>query len=463
MKIRTIIIGGGLAGLAAAVRLALEQVPVLLLEARASLGGRAGSYRDPQSGWVIDNCQHVSMGCCTELRWFCEATGNDQETSFRTERELYFIDGPGRISCFRAWPLPAPLHLAPAFAGLKYLSWSDKWQIARAMRSLISVPNPPGPHDQPDHFPDESCLAWLQRHHQSDRLIEQFWGILFVSALSESLDRIDIRHARKVVVAGFLKDRHGWEVQIPNQPLSELYGNNLSQWLISRGVEIRCSAPVSQFVMEESGERIQSVRLNSGDVVEGDNFLSAVTVDRLKSLLPTSLTVRDEWRFLDQIETAPITSVHLWFDRAVSKLPHAVFIGRTSQWMFRRPLDENRPPELENSPAGQTVGDYAQIVISASRVARAMEQPELIAAVCQDLRECFPEAGAAKLLHARVITETRAVFSPVPGIDRIRPSQQSAVPNLQLAGDWTRTGWPSTMESAVRSGRLAAENILERG
>ena len=461
---RTVIIGGGLAGLAAAARLASAGREVQLLESRTQLGGRAGSYRDPQSGWVIDNCQHVSMGCCTALWQFCQEVGIDPANSFQTESTLYFVDGPGRVSRFRAWPLPAPFHLGPAFAGLKFVSLLEKLRVAWAIgQLLLRVSDPLGPHDESGTTPDESCFDWLRRHGQSAALIENFWAILFVSALSESLDRIDIRHARKVVVDGFLRNRHGWEVQIPRHSLSVFYGESLQRWLTDHGVVIRCSASVARLIAAEPSpppavpRRIAGVRLTDGEVLVADDYLCAVPADRLRELLPEEWKSDPEWSALERIESSPITSVHLWFDRPVSALPHAVFVGRTSQWMFRRPVDRSQLPP---SSLSESVSEYCQIVISASRGARALPQSELIAAVTRDLCECFPEARAAQLMHSRVITETRAVFSVVPGIDRLRPRQKTSIPNLFLAGDWTRTGWPSTMESAVRSGNLAAEELL---
>lgn len=439
MSEHTIIAGGGLAGLAAAVALTARGLPVTLLEARQRLGGRAGSYVDPDSDEEFDNCQHVSLGCCTNLQHFCRTVGIDG--LFRTERSLTFIGPDGSHCRFFDLPLPAPFHLAEGFRRLAFLSRDERRRIAAALRDLAR-PLTAGSTLQ-------SFKNWLDEHDQSPRMQELFWHVVLVSALSESLDRIDFAHARKVFVETFLTNRAAWRVQIPTVPLNALYGDRVRRWLEARGARVRVSAAVRELV--ETAGRIEAVRLREGERVEGDRFILAVPHWRVLDVLPPCLKERPEFRRLDAIETAPITSVHLWFDRPLSDLPHAVFVGRLSQWFFNRTAIWNRPWN----------GTWCcQVVISASHAARQQPHDELVAAVIAELQSVWPGARSAQLVRARVITEARAVFSPTPGIDELRLPQQSPIPNLQLAGDWTQTGWPATMEGAVRSGYLAAENIL---
>lgn len=443
---RIVIIGGGLAGLAAAVGLAGRGHAVTLLESRPRLGGRASSFVDQATGTAIDNCQHVSMGCCTNFRHFCRTVGI--ERFFRREPELYFIGPEGRADVFSANRLPAPLHLLSAFRRLSYLSLRDKVRLASGLRALARVRNA--------HQCDEPFDRWLAGQQQTPAAIERFWQVVLVSALSESLDRISVGHARKVFVDAFLANRDGWQVEIPTVPLDELYGQHLTRWLEDRGVTIRLQAGVERLELQQ--DRIAAVVLRNGERLEAEQFILAVPRHRVPDLLPEGLRSHPQLAGVAQLESAPIASVHLWFERPVTELPHAVLVDRLSQWVFNRTMLMSGPPACEGG-SGNT-GHYYQVVISASRHLAGRSQEETIAEVVRELTAIWPATAEATLLHARQVTEHRAVFSVRPGVESLRPPQQSPIANLQLAGDWTCTGWPATMEGAVRSGYLAAENVL---
>jgi squalene-associated FAD-dependent desaturase len=445
MSSHVVIVGGGLAGLASAAALADRGVRVTLLESRPRLGGRASSFTDAATGETIDNCQHVAMGCCTNFREFCRLLKIDH--LFRDERELTFIGPDGRSYPWRIANLPAPLHLAKAFAGLGYFTWDEKLAAARGLRALARLK---------DVRDGESFADWLARRKQPRRVVDWFWDVVLVSALSESLDRIDAHYARKVFVDGFLANREGAVVTIPTVPLDEIYGGPILNWLTRRCVTVRMQTGAQSLEMAEG--RIAGVVLRSGERVAADDFVLAVPQDRVTALLPEP--VRGDAYFANaaRFETAPISSVHLWFDRPITTLPHAVFVGRTSQWVFRRTAiagESGAEPQPER-------GYYYQVVVSASRRFLEMETAAAIELVRGELAGIWPVTNEATLLHSRIVTEHKAVFSPLPGIDRIRPVQQSPIANLQLAGDWTSTGWPATMEGAVRSGFVAAENVLGR-
>lgn len=437
---RIVIIGGGLAGLASAVALTERGHPCVVLESRSRLGGRASSFLDPASGTYIDNCQHVSLGCCTNFRHFCQTTGLTE--FFRTEKTLYFVGPDGRIDPFAASALPAPLHLAGAFARLRYLSWRDKLALGIGLRALARGVKP-----EERHLP---FSEWLVRHGQTPAAIARFWHVVLVSALSETLDRIDVEHARKVFVDTFLAHRDGWLVDIPTVPLEDLYGGRLTEWLTARGSEIQLQATVEE--LEMYGDQMASARLGNGEQVVGDQFILALPFFRVHSVLPAVLANRPEMAAVERLEAAPISSVHLWFDRPITELPHAVFVDRLCQWMFNRTVLSNTAPSEQ--------GYYYQIVISASRELAGQGRETILAQVLAELSAVWPVVGTARLLRSRQVTEHRAVFSPVPGVDELRPLQQSSVSNLQFAGDWTQTDWPATMEGAVRSGYLAAANLL---
>ena len=451
---RVVIVGGGLAGLAAASALASRGLKVTVLESRPRLGGRASSIVDRETGETIDNCQHVAMGCCTSFRHFCEETGCSD--LFETQKELYFVGPPGqaKVVRFAASSLPAPLHLGASFLRMPWFSLDEKRQIAFGLRALAK--------DQSKT--DRSFQEWLDGQRQSDSVQRRFWHLVLVSALSESLDRISFHRARKVFVDGFLASREGWEVSIPTVPLDDVYETRIAAALRNYRAEVRVKSGVRRLIMGDG--RLMGVELRDGSQVSGDEFVLAVPQYLVKSMLPDELAELGDVADLDKLETAPIASVHLWYDQSLTELPHATFVDRLSQWMFNRTV-------LTDSPNAAKSGDQSglkedgegcrlQVVISAAHDLSSMSEQEVIAKVDSELREVWPENREARLLKGRMITEHRAVFSPLPGVDEIRPVQQSPISNLQFAGDWTRTGWPATMEGAVRSGYPAAENVLRR-
>ena len=448
-----LVVGGGLAGLACAAALGARGWTVTLLESRNRLGGRASSFRDAQTGEWLDNCQHVSLGCCTNFTRFCQMVGIAD--LFHREDELIFIGPEGTRHVFAASSFPAPLHLAPAFARLSYLSWGDRWHLSRGLRALAGTPS-----ERLEGLPFD---RWLADQHQPPRVIELFWHVVLVSALSETVDRLDAAHARKVFVDAFLTHRAGWEVWLPTVPLERLYGGELLGWLAGHGVAVRLNAGVRTLARGQEGVQ---VTLRDGTTCRASRVVLAVPSHLVPDLAPE---LAPRWSAVEgpgQIETAPISSVHLWYDREITPDRHVTFVGQTSQWLFNRERIQGRPVGPEESAAGggeerSSSGWYGQVVISASHHAAARPAQETIDTVAGELARLLPGARSARLLRARMVTEHRAVIAVLPGADRHRPGVRTDVPGLYLAGDWVRTGWPSTMEGAVRSGWLAAEAVLE--
>ena len=438
------IVGGGLAGLATAAALCGRGLSITLFEARSRLGGRAGSFRDPTNGQLIDHCQHVGMTCCTNLIDFCHRT--DIAHLFRRDKVLHFVGPDGRrFDLMAAWWLPAPLHLAPALLRLGYLSWRERFGIARSLRQLARQRN--------DDSGDCATIGdWLQQHGQSPRAIERFWSVVLVSALGETVEHASLAAARKVFVDGFLAARRAYEVHIPIVPLRELYGDRLTRWLTDRDVRLCLAAAVAQIEGTASG--ITAVLLADGTRQPFDFVVVALPWHCVRGVFPDELAAAlPQVQTADRLEAAPITGVHLWFDRPIPPLPHAVLIDRLAQWVFNR-------GQQSDTASAVPAGHYYQVVISASRQLSARGREDVIREVCGDLSSAWPRAREAKLLHWRMVTERNAVFSPRTGGRDLRPDQETRIPNLMLAGDWTKTGWPSTMESAVRSGYLAAEAVL---
>jgi squalene-associated FAD-dependent desaturase len=438
---RVAIVGGGLAGLATAVALADRGLRLTLLESRPRLGGRASSFPDPTTGKLIDNCQHISMGCCTNLADFCRRVGIRDR--FRVDRAFVMIGPDGALSRFRPGPLPAPLHYAGSFLKARHLTTGDKLRIGGALALLRWAR--PGP---------EPLGAWLRRHGQNDRTIALFWDPVVESALNVPCARADLSHAKKLFLDGFLAHRDGFNLEIPTAPLGELYGTHMERWLPRHGVGLRLKAGVDRVTLEAEGS-VSGVSLRDGEHLPADIVVLAVPFGRVAGLLAEGAPGREPaLGGGPRMAPSPITGLHLWFDRPVCPYPHASLLGRTVQWVFDHSA-------ITGAAAGPDGGQHLQIVISASDRLARLRNEEVRDLALRDLEAVWPATAAATLRHWRVVTEHAATFSPEPGIERLRPSQRTAIDGLYLAGDWTATGWPSTMEGAVRSGYLAAEAILE--
>jgi len=338
------IAGGGLAGLAAGCALADAGFRVTLSEKRSFLGGRASSWEHPGTGEVVDNCQHVLLGCCTNLIEFYRRTGVDDK--IRWYDELVFLEPGGRASVIAPSFLPAPLHTAPAFLQAYCLAWRDKLAIGWAMTMLASV------------FPDgtqplltraqgktivrdtgESFLAWLKRRGQTPRAIDRFWKTILVSALNEDLDRISVPYAAQVIRESFLKSAAAGRMGVPTVPLTELY-NAAGDYIRARGGTLRFRTSLEYLAPGESRVTVRTMnRANERPGTTADVFdyiISALPFDVLDRILldtPESAPLREQ---LAHFETSPITGIHLWFDRQISDLDHAVLLDRTIQWMFHK-------------------------------------------------------------------------------------------------------------------------------
>ena len=287
----------------------------------------------------------------------------------------------------------------------------------------------------------EIARAWLRRQGRSESAIKHFWSVVLTSTLSETVDYASLAAAKKVFADGFCSSSRAYELIIPRVPLGEIFDCRVPAWLERQGVNIRRGSRVREISIQEKGD--VAVFLYDGIAQDFEAVIVAVPwfeAPYLFSASPANFPLKLE--ALKQIPSAAITAVHLWFDRPISPLPQGALVGKLSQWIF-------------NSDS------YCQVVISASHRVVKCEKEELLKTVLGDLGSVFPQARRARLLHWRVVTIPRAVISLQPGVDWLRPSQKTSVPGLFLAGDWTATGWPGTMEGAVWSGYLAAEGLLK--
>ncbi len=371
----------------------------------------------PDDSELIDNCQHVLLACFTNLLDLYRRLGVADRIQFH--REFYFVEPGGRVSVLRRGAFPAPLHLSGAFLGLKFLGAADKLAVARGLASIFRE------HTRRKDLDRITMLDWLKEKRQTPRAIERFWRQVLVSAINEDLDRMAARHGFQVFWLGFLASSKSYEMGLSTVPLTELYGTrNL------RNVSVHLRSPVERI---DAGRSCHQRRDAHGRLLR----LRAA----LRALAPVAPALALDF---GAFEHSPITGIHLWFDRPVLDLPHATLLDRTIQWVFNK-----------------SDGRYVQVVVSASRSLLATPRTEVIALAVRELGEFFPRARQARLEKAHVIKEARATFSAAPGVEALRPAARTAIPNLFLAGDWTRTGWPATMEGAVRSGYLAAEAVAE--
>jgi zeta-carotene desaturase len=445
-----IVIGGGLAGLAAGAALAESGWRVRLFEQRPFLGGRATSYVLPD-GEHVDNCQHVTLGCCTNLADFYNRIGSADKIKFFDR--LFFLDPQGRRGEMQAGILPAPFHMTGSFAKFAPLSLRDKLSIARAMLDILRSKGKPRDLAVPAGI---SMLEWLSRRGQTQRAIDRFWRVVLVSALDEELDRTDARFGVDVFWKAFLSNRTGYRMGVPAVPLANLY-DGCKLEIEKRGGEVTLRAPVRGLKIE-NGE-IAGVRFDEAKEETADAYVFAVPHTALAELLPESVKQSDpSLANLGKINVSPITGVHFWFDRQVMKEPFVTLLDTTTQWIFNKTGLYGDSNEAGKTAAGE---QYLQLVISASYDLLQKSRQEIIDLCLQEVRHALPAAREAQLLKATVIKEAAATFSPEPGVDRWRPGQETSVRGLFLAGDWTATGWPATMEGAVRSGYLAAEAVLQ--
>lgn len=435
------VVGGGLAGLAAACALADSGHRVHLLERRPYVGGRASSYEHPGTGETVDNCQHLLLGSCTNLIDLYRRLGVEDRIGWFDR--FTFLEPGGRRSDLYPGELPAPLHNTFSFLMAAAFTIADKLAIARAMLALMQGV----PDDTSENF-----AHWLTRHGQTQAAIDRFWRPLMHSALNDDLDRLSIRYAGMVIRSSFMSSPTAGRMGFPSIPLSALYGHAIS-YIRARGGEVHLRASVDEFLFHPENLRWsvmgQGIQLDAGAVILAVPFegmqkllpaLPAHTPDT-KNLLPDQLT---------HFEHSPITGIHLWFDRKITDLPHAVLLDTTIQWMFNKSL-------LQPDTRANSSGDYLELVVSASKSLVPMQRQEIIDLALRELAQFFPAVRQAKLLKAAVVKEVRATFCVTPGLDAYRPGPVTAWPGIFLAGDWTNTGWPATMEGAVRSGYLAAE------
>jgi squalene-associated FAD-dependent desaturase len=306
---------------------------------------------------------------------------------------------------------------------------------------------------------------WLQRERQPENTVRYFWSVIIHGALSETVEHVSLAAARKVFIDGFLASRGAADLVLPNELLGTILDQRVGKSLADRGVTVHRGTRAMW--VESDEDALLSLVLAEGDTRSVDAVIVAVPWHQAATLFPPSLL--DDLPKLSaarKLTPCAITAVHLWFDRSITPLPHAVLVGKLSQWIFQ-PRRVRAGTHAGDEATGDAVDacvqartQQNQVVISAAHRLAPADKVAVLAQVREELSAAFPETNNAALLHSRVVIQPQAVFSMQPGVNSFRPPQATPIANLFLAGDWTATGWPATMEGAVRSGYLAVESLL---
>jgi len=434
MAVDAIVIGGGFAGFSAATALVEHGAKVLVLEARPGLGGRATAFTDPETGERVDNGQHILMGCYTDTLAFLDRIGAGDRVKWQTGLKLSMIDRQGQHSVLSLPALPPPLNFLAGILSWDALSWAERFSVLKIGGRLRSPKN--GPINLSVH-------DWLLKNGQAPRLLELFWEPLALAALNQSIDQAEATTFLRVLERVFGPDPSASALVLPAVPLDQLYAEPARAWLTGRGSEVRVNSPAKVLI---DGCRIRGVRVRD-QVIEAPLVIPTVPWHAFHALFdeaPPELA--QTIRHATALASLPIVNVNLWFDRTVMHEPLVGLPGRNFQWVFdRRAL---------------IGGDVSHIAMTSSGAESivARTNDELTAMALSEIRQALPSARSAMLKKSVAVREKRSTFSLAPDAPP-RPQTRTAIDGLLLAGDWIDTGLPATIESAVISGRLAAEAV----
>jgi len=432
---RIVVIGGGAAGIAAACRLAEQGVKVLLLERAPRLGGRAASFTHHRADEEIDYGQHVLMRCCTHTIDMLAHLGMSEAVSFQSRLRVPIVCGTKRTT-LTSTPLPGPLHLVPGLLGYHLLALKERLGLARAGLALLT-------QDPPENLP---FSEWLQDNGQGPRAIRRLWNPICVATLNARTDTVSVAAAAKVFKDGFFTP-HGADLGLFTLPLSRIFAKALP-YLNARGGEVRLKARVEKILIENG--KATGVLLASGEQVGSSGIIAASLPFDLLPLLPQEAAKEPYFTAMTQLHWSPIVNLHLWFDGPVMDEPFLIAVESPVQAIF-------------NISQTQARDGHTHIVLSQSAAQDLINLPneEVRDRLLAALEELLPTIRPAQLLDTLVIRHPRATFLPSPGSDAQRPGAKTPIDGLFLAGDYTATGWPSTLEGAVRSGRVAAERLIQ--
>jgi hydroxysqualene dehydroxylase len=437
-----VIVGGGVAGLSAGAMLAERGRQVLVLDARPQLGGRATAFVDRETGELVDNGQHVLFGCYYETLEFLRRIGAEDRIRFQPALEIPYIGPSGGRTVLRCPPLPSPLHLLAAVLDWDALPWSDRLAVLRLAMPLWRARRELKRTGSVTADPDGTVAEWLEAHGQRGRLSDWLWEPLAVAALNQPVDRASAAPFVRVLAEMFGPDPRAAALVLPAAPLHEMYAEPARAFIEARGGSVRTNA-LARVVVEGDAVRGVDVR---GERIDASRVIAAVPWFALGALFgpepPAELD--DLIATAEAMEPMPIVTVNLWYDRPIMDDLFVGLPGREMQWVFDKRL-----------AWGAGGASHLSLVASAAVRLAPMTNDELTGLAAREVAEALPRARAATLLRATVIREKRATFSLAPGQPR-RPGNGTPIRGLLVAGDWTDTGMPGTIESAAISGHKAA-------
>jgi squalene-associated FAD-dependent desaturase len=440
-----VVIGGGLAGITAAIALREAGLRVTLLEARPRLGGATCSFS--RDGLIVDNGQHVFLGCCSAYRELIARLGMTGSVSLQDRFDVAVLGPHGRAR-LRRTRLPGPLHMGQALAAYSLLSPAERLRVTRAALAMRFLdPARPG-------LDDQRLGNWLAAHGQGTRARRVLWDLFVVSALNVSGDDANLSLAATVVRTALLGAKDAADIGTPGIPLGDLHGKAGARLLDQLGATVRRSAKVAAVhPLPGGGFRVELASRGASNgtagVPDADGVVLAVPPEAAARLLPAGPATPgpgpERWR---ELGASPIVNVHVIYDRRVTRLPFAAAVDSPVQWVFDR-----------TGPSGLASGQYLAVSVSAADDVVDMPAAELREQFVPALQQLFPAARDARITDFFVTRERRATFRQVPGCGGKRPGARTGRPGLVLAGAWTDTGWPDTMEGAVRSGLIAAKEL----
>ena len=436
-----VVVGGGLAGLTCALDLAEIGLPTTLVEQRPFVGGKTFSFHDARSGQELDNGQHVYLRCCTAYIDLLERLGLTPLVRIQPRLRLPVIDpATGRrsdIASSPAW-LPPPLNLSHSILRFAHLSLGEKLRLGRAVLPMLRLP--PKARRRLD---DQTFADWLRAHGQSRRVIARFWDLIVLPTCNDASDDVSAAQAIMVFQTGLLQDAHGADIGLARVGLSHIAEALLAR-LRARGGRVRLGRAVRS--ISSDGERVTGVEFANGEAIPAQALVLALPPNRARQVLPEAWRARPGLAPLAQFDYAPIVNVHLHWDRPLLDEDFVAVLDPDVQYVFNR----SRTQGLNGD------GEWLDVSLSGAHAQAGQPRAAIAGAAIAGLRRAFPAARQAQVREWRVVKEMEATFRAAPGSAARRPGPATEIGNLTLAGAWTDTGWPATMESAVRSGHSAA-------
>lgn len=433
------IIGGGFAGLAAGVELSDRGYEVELLERRNRLGGRAYSFIDAKTGDTVDNGQHLFMRCYKETVAFLEKIGRLDRLQFQDRLRVEFLDRENGFITFECADTFPPLHILAGLFRMKGLTAGDKLRALKLGNAIRSK----------NGHKRLTVSEWLARLNQSVNISERFWNPLAIATLNESPDTASAKMMAVVLREAFTGSREDSCIGISSVGLGDLYTDGARDFIEARGGRVQTNAQVGNLLIENG--QVSGVELKSGERVAADYFISAVPHTAFLEIIPEEMR-RREFASVERLSSSPILSINLWFDRPVIDRTFVGLIGTKVQWIFNKDLIVR----------GSRSSNHLALIISAARGFVDMTKDELVEMALLELREMIPSSRPAQLLHSQIVKEREATIAHTVESDSLRPGARTSLPNFILAGDWTDTGLPATIESAVLSGNAAADMITSK-